>query len=175
MMVGTFSTFTYVAPFLVEVSAFAPEFVALLLLGFGVGATAGLVVGGHLADMAPSRTLVLGFPAQFIVYGAIFLLSKNQPAMVVLIVAFGAVNFAMAAVLQHRVLQAVAGAPDLASTLISSAFNFGIAAGASAGAIALSHGFGYAQLPLIGVGVALANAAATVLLARLDRPAMSPG
>jgi predicted MFS family arabinose efflux permease len=80
--------------------------------------------------------------------GAIYLLSGGLPAMAILMFAFGATNFALAAALQTRILKGAEAAPDLASTLISSVFNLGIAAGSAVGAVALDNGFSYAQLRL---------------------------
>ena len=61
------------------------------------------------------------------------------------------VGFAFAAPVQARILNAARAAPNLASTLISTAFNIGIAAGAWLGSVALTDGWGYAQLPWISV------------------------
>jgi DHA1 family inner membrane transport protein len=62
---------------------------------------------------------------------------------------------------QNRVLVGAAEAPDLASTLISSVFNVGIAVGSWLGATAVASGLTYNLLPLIGVlGAALASAVA---------------
>jgi MFS transporter, DHA1 family, inner membrane transport protein len=65
-----------------------------------------------------------------------------------------------------RLVNAARGAPNLASTLVQSGFNFGNAIGPSIGAAALTKGFGYADLPwiaaamtLLGVGAALRSVA----------------
>ena len=59
---------------------------------------------------------------------------------------------------QHRVLAGALRAPELASTLMSSVFNVGIAAGAGLGAWAIAAGMPLRWLPLIGL-VALVGAA----------------
>ena len=173
-MIAVFSLFTYIAPFLIEVTGFALNLVPWLLLGFGMGSTIGVFLGGRLADLAPARTLITGFPLLFVIYGALFLLSGSQPAMAILVFAFGATNFALAAALQSRILKAAAAAPDLASTMISSVFNLGIAAGSAVGAVALSNGFSYAQLPLIGATLMMVTSGLAVFATRLDRPAQLP-
>jgi len=168
-MIAVFSLFTYIAPYLIEVTGCPPERIPWLLFCFGVGSTIGVLLGGRLADSMPSRTLILGFPMQFVIFGALFLLSGSQPVMAALIFVFGATNFALGAVLQSRILKGAAAAPDLASTLISSVFNLGIAAGSAVGAIALSSGVDYAHLPLIGATLAVVTSALAVFAVRLDR------
>ncbi len=64
--------------------------------------------------------------------------------------------------LQARVLIGAGEAPDLASTLISSVFNVGIASGAWFGALSLAKGAPLASLPMIG---AITMAASCVLVA----------
>ena len=78
-------------------------------------------------------------------------------AAIVVIAAGGSVA-ALAA--QHRILVGAFRAPELASTLMSSVFNIGIAAGAALGAAALDAGMPVTSLPLIGF---VAMAAASVI------------
>ena len=74
-----------------------------------------------------------------------------RPVVVgILLFLVGFAGFVVNAPLQNRVLRGAADAPDLASTLMSSMFNVGIAAGASLGAIMLSSGATYAHLPWVG-------------------------
>jgi DHA1 family inner membrane transport protein len=83
--------------------------------------------------------------------------------MSVLMVLWGAVGFAFGAPAQARILAGASDAPNLASTLIPSAYNVGIALGAVAGSLLLGSGGGYAMLPIIGLAAsALATAVAVV-------------
>jgi MFS transporter, DHA1 family, inner membrane transport protein len=172
LTVAVFSTFTYIAPSLIETTRVAPDMIAWILLGFGVGATAGVFLGGRLADIAPGRTLVAGLLLQTLAFVALFALNKSPLAMVILLPIWGCVNFMSGQIMQARVLKGAAAAPELASTLISSVFNFGIAGGAALGAAALTSGVGYAQLPLLGAGIAIANAALAIAVTQFDRRAL---
>lgn len=51
---GGFAGFTYVVPFLGDVSGFAPDAVALLLVAFGAACLAGTGVAGALLDASPT-------------------------------------------------------------------------------------------------------------------------
>ncbi len=172
LTVAVFSTFSYIAPSLIEVTQIAPDTIAWILLGFGVGATVGVVLGGRLADITPRRTLIAGLLLQSLVFVALFALNQSPVAMIILVPIWGCVNFMSGQIMQARVLKGAAAAPELASTLISSVFNFGIAGGATLGAMALTSGAGYAQLPLIGVAIAIANVFLAVVVTQLDRRAL---
>ena len=68
-------------------------------------------------------------------------------------------------------IKAAADAPNLASPLVPTAFNIGIALGASVGAFALDHGWGYVSLPLIGVAVSLAATVIALMSWQVERRA----
>ena len=169
MMIGFWSVFTFVSPILTHVSGIAPQTVPWVLLLFGVGATIGILIGGRLADRVPEATLIAGFPAQFLVYALMLVLNRNPAAMSFLLFCMGVTGFVVGALLQNRILKGAAASPHLASTMISTVFNIGIATGASLGGIALSHGVDYALLPAIGCALALGTTAIAVVAARLDR------
>jgi DHA1 family inner membrane transport protein len=79
------------------------------------------------------------------------------------------IGFGFLAPVQSRILKEAATAPNFASTLISTAFNIGIASGAALGGAAIAAGWGYATLPLIDasfLGLALVG---TLLLTGYDR------
>ena len=68
-----------------------------------------------------------------------------------------------------RILHGARDAPRLAATLVSTAYNVGIAAGAAIGAALLSAGVGYALLPATGIVtgfIALLLASTSIVLSR---------
>jgi DHA1 family inner membrane transport protein len=168
-MVGFWTFFTYIAPYLTGVTGFREDQVALLLLVFGVGATAGIFAGGRLADWKPGPTLLGVFPAQAASMILLLLFAASTGAVTVLIFLVGFLCFAPSTTLQSRILRHAADAPELASTLISSVFNIGIAAGALAGAALLSRGVAYAQLPVASLVLAVVTSLFAIHTVRLDR------
>lgn len=168
MMIGFFGFFTYVAPFLTEVSGVPGALVPWLLLLFGVGATTGIFTGGRFGDWRPRETLLFAFPAQVAVYAAIVLLSGSGYAMAVLLFALGAATIVTNSTIQNRILTGAAEAPDLASTLISSVYNIGIAAGAWIGATALTGQVPYAQLPMLGLVTSTLAGLMALIAYRMD-------
>ncbi len=153
-MIGQFSLFTYIAPLFTTVAGFPDAVIPWLLLLFGLGSTLGVIIGGRLADWKLMPSLVGILIGQAVVYALVALSTGDRLVLGALILVWGAAAFAYAAPAQTRVLQWANDAPNLASTLIPTAFNIGIAAGAWLGSAALG-GTGYASLPWIGCASAL--------------------
>jgi len=153
-LVGDFALFTYIAPVLTEVTGMPSEAIPAMLLLFGLGGTLGTVIGGRLGDWKLMPVLTAIFALQTVTYLALAFALRSTGLMSILVFVWGAVAFAFASPLQSRILKWSSDAPNFASTLISTTFNIGIAAGAWVGGIALSMEWGYANLPWIGVACA---------------------
>ncbi|MEO5760411.1 MAG: MFS transporter [Mesorhizobium sp.] len=151
LMIGQFGLFTYITPTLVEVTGLDESLVPWVLLLNGVGATIGVFLGGKLADwkLMPSLITMLGLQA--VTLGVIYAVSPYPVPMAIAIVIWGGLNFAIGTPIQTRILAWTADASNLASSLIPSGFNVGIALAASLGAAMLNSGYGYRSLPLLGV------------------------
>jgi DHA1 family inner membrane transport protein len=169
LMLGVWSTMTYVSPLLAEATAMPPSLIPWMLLVFGVGSTAGLFLGGRLDRWSTSRTLIAGFAIQIVIYGALALFVQVPVAVGFLLFFVGFAGFVVNAPLQNRVLHGASDAPDLASTVMSSMFNVGIASGASLGALMLSQGAVYAHLPWVGFTLAIPATLLCIVAAILDR------
>lgn len=150
VMIGQYSLFTYIAPLLREVTGFDAGAVPWVLLLYGVGSTIGVFIGGRLADWKLMPSLIGILCTQAIAFTLVYFVSPYPMVMAVAVIFWGGVNFAFGSPLQSRVLAWAADAPNLASALIPSGFNVGIAIGAILGASLLESGFGYRNLPLIG-------------------------
>jgi DHA1 family inner membrane transport protein len=150
-----FVVFAYVAPLLIETAGVTQERLPLVLSLLGVGALVAILAGGRLADWKLMPSIIGMLVLQVVVALALpFVIHSPFVAGAALFV-WSATGIALvAAPLQARILKGAHAAPNLAATLISSAFNIGISCGAALGASALVHGFGYDDLPWLGlVGV----------------------
>ncbi|RWE78674.1 MFS transporter, partial [Mesorhizobium sp.] len=150
LMIGQFALFTYITPMLLEVTGLDESLIPWVLLLNGVGATIGVLVGGKLADWKLMPSLIVMLALQAVALGVIHLVSPYPVPMIVAIVIWGGLNFAIGAPIQTRILAWTADASNLASALIPSGFNVGIALAASLGAAMLNAGYGYRSLPLAG-------------------------
>jgi len=150
VMIGQYSLFTFIAPLLREVTMLEQGLVPWILLLFGVGSTVGVFIGGRLADWKLMPSLIAIMTLQCLAYVALHYASPFAMVMAVTVIFWGGVNFAFGSPVQSRVLAWAADAPNLASALIPTGFNIGIAIGAALASTLLEHGFGYRDLPWIG-------------------------
>jgi DHA1 family inner membrane transport protein len=153
-----FSFFSYVAPVLTDVARLPPSLLPAVLSLFGVAALIGNLASGWLADWKLMPSVIAMFLVQVAGYVALLWAVHDLTAAIVVLLPWFVVNFSFAAPLQARILKAASEGPNLAATLMATAFNIGISGGAALGSVALSSGLGYDRLPLLGIagsGVAL--------------------
>ncbi len=155
VMIGQYSLFTYIAPLLLEVTRLDTAWLPWVLMFYGVGSTIGVFIGGRLADWKLMPSLMAILTGQALTYVVMYFVSPYPLAMGFAVLFWGGINFAFGSPVQSRVLAWAADAPNLASALIPSGFNIGIAIGALLGAALLEANFGYRVLPLIGAVTAI--------------------
>jgi DHA1 family inner membrane transport protein len=170
---GTFVAFTYLAPILQQVAGFSAGTVGLVMLVYGVSVAFGNIWGGKLADRkGPVRALQIVFALLAAVLLVLQFTATNKIAVLITVLAWGAVAFGNVPGLQVYVVQrAGRDAPqavDVASGLNIAAFNVGIALGAWGGGIIVDR-IGLMATPWIGALVVLGALALTTLAGRLDR------
>jgi DHA1 family inner membrane transport protein len=169
-----FSVFTYITPLLERVTGLTPVAVTYALLVFGAGLTAGNFLGGRLADWRLMPSLLVVMTVLAVACASFALASRNTIASFVTLFVWGTLAFAVVPLLQMRIVNEAADAPNLASTLNQGAFNLGNATGAWLGGAALVAGVTYAQLPIIGGAVAVLALAGAFVSTRLREPGQLP-
>ncbi|RKD60881.1 MULTISPECIES: MFS transporter [unclassified Rhizobium] len=175
LMIGQMVPFTYITPLLREVTGLDAMFIPWMLLLNGIGATLGVFIGGRLSDWKLMPSLIVMLAVQAAVLVVLYLVSPYPLLMAVTIFVWGALNFAIGTPIQARILMWTADAPSLASSLIPSGFNIGIAIAAIVGAALLEGGYGYRSLPVLGAfALALACVVAILSAARESRSGAVP-
>lgn len=168
VMVGSLAFATYQVPLMIAVTGIPQEQTPIYLIVSGVGAIIGIYIGGRFADwkLMPSLMTILIVQAAA---AAFLLIAMRQPASmaVAMFISSGA-NWALNAPVQSRILSAARRAPHLASTLISTAYNMGIAGGAWVGALWIGDGPGYQSLPVVSVIASFMAAGVAALSWALD-------
>ncbi|MGW6355276.1 MFS transporter [Streptomyces sp. NPDC055092] len=156
-----FAAYSYVTPMLTGTAGFAEASVTLLLALFGVGATAGNLLGGRLADRSLRGTLFGGLVSLGVVLALFPVLMRAEWSAAVAVVLLGTAAFITGSPLQLMVMEKASAAPSLASSANQAAFNLANAGGAWIGGLALAAGFGLtspavagAALAVLGIGVA---------------------
>lgn len=166
---GMFAVYSYVSPLLTEVTGIAAAFVPIVLALFGVGMTAGTLLGGRLVDRSVARSVLLGFASTIVVLVLIAVLGHWLVPAVLAIVGLGVASQILGLALQSWLMDLSPQAPSLGAALCHSALNAGNAAGAWSGGLVIAAGFGYLAPAWVGAGwaaVGLAVAAVALSTAR---------
>jgi MFS transporter, DHA1 family, inner membrane transport protein len=171
---STFTVLSYVSPLLTDVSGFSEGSVSWILVLFGLGATAGNILGGRLADWRPYKTLAVGFVGQMVVFGLIFLFAGNKIAAAVGVFLFAFIGFVMSAPIQTRGILAAGGGASMAAAAMQAAFNIGNAMGAFLGGVVIDAGFGFSSPALVAMVLALLGLVIMIEATRVDKNGRAP-
>ncbi|MFD9517050.1 MFS transporter [Streptomyces sp. NPDC059979] len=174
VMIGHFLAFTYIAPYLEQVTGISEGMVGVLLLVFGAAGFAGNFVAGAVVGRSVHGTLV---GALVLMTGSLALLwafGDSRPAAITLLVLWGLAFAALPVGLQTWVLQLAKEESDAASSLYVAAFNGAVAVGALAGGLLVDSAAGPRAVTAVAA-VLTACALLTLLLsarsARTHNPA----
>ncbi|BBC29028.1 hypothetical protein SGFS_003190 [Streptomyces graminofaciens] len=138
---------------LTDRTGLAAGLVPLVLVGFGVGALVGSLVGGRLGDARPHATTIVAATATVLLL-ALCLLSGFAAPIVVLVTLLGLFGLGANPVLISLAVRFAGQAPTLGSGLTVSAFNFGTAAGSWIAGSALDSSLGATGPAVVGTVIA---------------------
>jgi DHA1 family inner membrane transport protein len=172
-LVAFFVMVTYMVPYLTEVGGVPIEAVPLVLVAIGVAGFFGNLLGGRLGDWNPVATMFGALAINTVLFAVLSQAALDGWGLTVLLCVIWMVGFAFPAPVQSRILREVSDAPNFASTLISTAFQVGIAVGAALGGSAIAMGWGYARLPLLSalfMGFALVGTLVLFAFERRRKP-----
>ncbi|MFE1251824.1 MFS transporter [Streptomyces sp. NPDC058735] len=164
-----FAAYSYITPMLTDAAGYADASVTLLLALFGVGATAGNLLGGRLADHSLRGTLFGGLTSLVAVLALFPLLMRTQPTAALAVVLLGTAAFTTGSPLQLMVMEKASSAPSLASSANQAAFNLANAGGAWIGGLALAAGLGATSPALAGAALAVLGLGVASLAHAVDR------
>ncbi|MFD8150117.1 MFS transporter [Streptomyces sp. NPDC059720] len=164
-----FAAYSYITPMLTDAAGYGAASVTLLLALFGVGATAGNLLGGRLADHSLRGTLFGGLTSLVAVLALFPLLMRTEVTAAVAVTLLGTAAFVTGSPLQLMVMEKAASAPSLASSANQAAFNLANAGGAWIGGLALAAGFGVTSPALAGAALAVLGLGVAALAAAVDR------
>jgi DHA1 family inner membrane transport protein len=150
---GVLSTYSYISPLLTDRAGLAPGLVPLLLVGFGIGALAGSLVGGRAADARPYTTAILVPTATTVLLVGICLLSYSAALTAALIVLLGLFGLGGNPGLISMAVRFAGRAPTLGSALTVAAFNLGTAVGSWTAGLALDSNLGAVGPAAVGAAI----------------------
>ncbi|MEU2776995.1 MFS transporter [Streptomyces sp. NPDC007162] len=166
---GVLSTYTYISPLLTDRAHLAAGLVPLVLVGFGLGALGGFLVGGRLGDHRPHATTIAAPAVTTVLLLAICLLSTHAAPTVVLIALLGLFGLGTNPVLISLGVRFAGQAPTLGSALTVSAFNLGTAIGSWIAGLALDSSLGATGPAVIGTVIAALTLIPTIAIACIQR------
>jgi DHA1 family inner membrane transport protein len=150
-----FATFSYIAPMMTRVAGFPPGAITPLLVVFGLGMTAGVVIGARLVDRAPTPTIYGALTCEILLAAGFYFADHNQLLAPLFILLLPAAALTLLPALQSRIVTLAGGAPNIAAASIHAAFNIANAIGAWLGGAAIAAGWGYGSPNLVAAGLAL--------------------
>jgi DHA1 family inner membrane transport protein len=168
LMIAQFVPFTYLVPMLTDVTGLSPDIVPLVLLANGIGATAGVFLGGRMVGAAMMPRLIALVVVNAALLALMYAVAPLPLPMIAVVMLWGCICFSIGTPIQTRILSWTTDAPNLASSLIPAGFNVGIAMAATIGSLLLEAGWGYRSLPVLGVGSMLAAALVAALSWRAE-------
>ncbi|MEK1943339.1 MAG: MFS transporter [Pseudomonas sp.] len=165
--VSLFTLFTYISPFLREVTGFTPDQSNGALLLMGIGLTLGNIFGGRLADKGVQRAVPKALATSALLVLGLYFFGHLQIPTLLILLGWGIATFAVSTPLQLLLVEQAGESASLAATLSHAAFNLGNAAGAWFGGLWLSAEMGLPLLPVFAVLLLLLNVAVAWWLPRL--------
>jgi len=150
---GMFAVYSYVKPLLTDAAGVDVAVVPVVLALYGLGMTAGTVIGGRLADRSVYRTVIAGMVSTIAVLVAIGVVGHQPVAVVVALVLLGVTSQILGLSLQTRLMDVSPAAPSLGAALCHSALNLGNATGAFLGGLVIEAGLGYLAPAWVGAGL----------------------
>ncbi|MBA4866734.1 MFS transporter [Streptomyces sp. PSKA54] len=166
---ATIAIFSYLGALLEDVTGLSEGLVPVVLGLYGVGALAGLTVGGRRADRAPFGVLLTGMSTVAVVAAAIALTADIPSVVVPLTVLLAAGGFLTNPAVNARVFGILGESRTLGGALNIAAFNVGIAVAPWVSGLVIDAGPGLAGIGWVGAAFALAAVASTLLDRRLTR------
>ena len=176
--VATFSFFTFVSPFLLDITRVPPQVLSLAMLVFGICSILGNLLGGYLVDAFDAdRCLLGGLTALMLNLSGLYLWGDSMIATLTLVGLLGVVFFAIVTLSTLRMLRLAhhytPQSSAVASGLNIASFNLGTALGGIGAGWVITH-FGLAYIPIAGAAAA-GVAISTLALQMKSRPPTADG
>ena len=151
---GHFTTYSYIEPFAIKVSQFAPEIATMMLFIFGLAGVAGSFLFGRLYAKNPRKFIACAMLLVIVPQLLLFPLKHVEMAIFLLVFLWGMGITSLSIALQMCVLELAPDATDVATAIYSGIYNVGIGAGALFGSIVIQQlGLEHVVLSRCGLGL----------------------
>jgi predicted MFS family arabinose efflux permease len=153
IMMANFLAFTYIAPFLEQITGFEVSWIGGLLLAYGAAGLVGNCGIGPIMAHGYRPTLFVTMILLIASLAALSVAGTNHGFVIALLLIWGAAYTALPVLMQTWVFKAAAhlNGPEAPSSLYVSAYNGAIAAGALAGGVIVDHAGPWVIMPISAV------------------------
>ncbi|SCF60738.1 MFS transporter [Streptomyces sp. Ncost-T10-10d] len=162
IVLSHFATYTYVTPFLEQVTRADPALITVFLLVYGTAGIVGNFAGGSLVSRRPRTAICLAAGMIAAATALLPVLGRWEAGAVALLVVWGVAYGAVPVCSQAWFARAAPDAPEAASVLFTTSFQATLAIGALAGGAALDRLSVSAVMLLGGATAALVVVVAVV-------------
>ncbi|MDG4858483.1 MFS transporter [Streptomyces sp. T-3] len=171
---GVFCAFSYLAPLLTDVAGLSSGWVPTVLALFGIGALAGTMLGGRIADANLFGVLFSGILASTVFLTVLAVFAGTAAVAITLSFLVGFSAFYTAPALNARMFNVASAAPTLAAATATAAFNAGNTFGPWLGGTVIDADFGYRSPAWAGALLTLAALILTYAALRWERRTKTP-
>jgi DHA1 family L-arabinose/isopropyl-beta-D-thiogalactopyranoside export protein-like MFS transporter len=144
-----FTAYSYIEPFIQMVAGLSQDFTTLMLLCFGAAGIAGSILFSRYHERFPLAFLIISLVLLITCLLLLLPVSHNKLALTLLSVVWGLAIMALSLAMQARVLMLAPDATDIAMSMYSGLYNFGIGSGALMGNLVSLH-VGMSQIGVAG-------------------------
>jgi MFS transporter, DHA1 family, inner membrane transport protein len=148
-----FAVYTFIGPFVTDMVSLDRTWVPIALGLFGLGMTAGNLVGGRLADGHAARGLFVGFGCALAVLAVLALFGHNVWVLMLGLFGVGMTMMMAIPTIQVRLTDSAPEAPTLMGAMNLAALNVANALGAWAGGLTIAAGLGLFSTIWAGFGL----------------------
>ncbi|WP_457302023.1 MFS transporter [Phyllobacterium sp. P5_D12] len=150
-----FAVYTFIGPFVTDAARLDQTWIPVALALFGLGMTAGNLIGGRLADSYPARGLVVGYGSALIVLSVLAAGGGNVRILMPALFGVGLTMMVAIPTIQVRLTRVAPEAPTLMGAINLAALNIANAIGAWAGSLTIAAGYGLLSAVWAGFGLTL--------------------
>lgn len=159
IIIGHFTAYTYITPFLTQVGGFPDSFVVVCLLIIGVAGIIGSMIYAKLLDKYPKGILIGAIGGMLISLLLLHVAILHEYAMMLVSVIWGMSIIMVGLIIQTKVLEVASDASDMANSMYSGIYNIGIGGGALIGSKVLIYAgttyVGYFGALFVAIALAL--------------------
>ncbi len=167
VMIGNYTLYTFIAPYLIDRVGVAPEYFSVVLFAYGIAGALGLVLTGTVFARHTGSGLVIALSVSAVGVGIVAVFTPVLWISLAGVVLWGLAFGLVPPLLQTRLLQtASARIRDTASAFYTTAFNVGIGGGALLGAVLLDWR-GLVALPIANIVLVLVGLVVVLVTLRV--------